>query len=133
MKTIYYILIGIIGLILIFSGILAWQQYSNYSAEVSGTAREEAAGKVVWQKLQDKEISCTNLNDGDFQVLGEYYMGQMMGSSHPSMNQLLKQRLGEVGENQMHIAMGKRLSGCDISATYPQGIGPMEMMRGCSF
>ena len=96
------------------------------------TLREEKEGKEIWDKFQAKEIACVDLNDEQFGVLGEYFMGQMAGGSHTAMNVMLIQRLGEEGEEQMHIAMGKRMSGCDTSATYPQGFNFMPMMGGWS-
>jgi len=94
------------------------------------TAREEAEGKIVWQKLQSKEIVCGDLSDDDFGTLGEYYMGQMFGDSHEGMNEMMTRTHGEEGEEQIHVVMGKRLSGCDTSATVP-GIsgGWMPMMN----
>src|SRR4030042_3535965 len=59
-------------------------------------------------------------------------MGTMMGNSHEAMNAMLERRLGKEGEEQMHIAMGKRMSGCDTSASYPQGFNFMPMMGGWS-
>ena len=57
-------------------------------------------------------------------------MGQMMGSSHAAMNAMMIQAHGEQGEEQIHITMGKRLSGCDVSAAYSvQGFGWMPMMQ----
>ena len=41
------------------------------------TAREEAEGKAVWEKLQAKELTCKDLSDDNFGTLGEYFMGQM--------------------------------------------------------
>ncbi|MBI4217216.1 MAG: hypothetical protein HY603_00195 [Parcubacteria group bacterium] len=94
------------------------------------TAREEAEGKVIWQKLQAKEVACADLSEEDFGALGEYYMGQMMGDSHAAMNAMMTRMMGEEGEEAMHVAMGKRLSGCDASAAFPsQGIGFMPMMQ----
>lgn len=94
------------------------------------TAREEAEGKEIWQKLQNKEISCADLLDDNFGALGEYFMGQMMGNSHSAMNQMMVNMMGEEGEEQVHIVMGKRLSGCDTAAVFPnQGIGFMSMMN----
>lgn len=93
------------------------------------TAREEAEGKEIWDKLLLKQLECKNLADNQYQSLGEYFMGQMMGSSHKSMNNMMIQMMGEEGEIQMHIAMGKRLSGCEPNAQIPQsGIGFMPMM-----
>ncbi|MBI3114693.1 MAG: SHOCT domain-containing protein [Candidatus Harrisonbacteria bacterium] len=94
------------------------------------TALEEAEGKAMWEKLRAKEAVCADLSDGDFGALGEYFMGQMMGTSHEAMNAMMAQMLGEDGEEQMHVVMGKRMSGCDASAVYPAGgIGFMPMMQ----
>lgn len=90
---------------------------------VEHTAREEQEGLELWSKLQAKEITCTSLGDEQFGVLGEYYMGQMMGESHAAMNAMMVQAHGEEGEEQIHIALGKRLSGCDPSASALGGMG----------
>src|SRR3989338_5791965 len=86
--------------------------FSNSSADwdavVEHTLREEHEGKEVWTKLQTKEIACTDLNDEQFGVLGEYFMGQMAGDSHAAMNAMMIQTHGEEGEEQIHIVMGKR-------------------------
>lgn len=57
-------------------------------------------------------------------------MGNMMGVNHASMNDWMAQRLGDDGEKQMHIAMGKRLSGCDNAAAFPQGASYFAPMMG---
>lgn len=105
--------------------------------ENNHTAREEAEGKAVWEKFQAKELSCEDLSDDDFGALGEYFMGQMAGSSHEAMNNMMTQMMGKEGEEQMHAAMGKRMSGCEPNAPMPQsmvnnGIMPkmMSMMMG---
>ena len=55
--------------------------FSNSSADwdavVEHTLREEQEGKEVWNKLQTNELACESLNDEQFGVLGEYFMGQM--------------------------------------------------------
>ena len=112
--------------------------FSNSSADwdavVEHTLREEQEGKEVWDKLQAKELTCENLSDEQFGVLGEYFMGQMAGDSHAAMNAMMIQTHGEEGEEQIHIVMGKRLSGCDTSAAFPAGSGGwmpmMNMMWG---
>lgn len=94
------------------------------------TAREQVEGKAVWERFQAKQVACANLSDDDFTVLGEYFMGLMMGDSHAAMNQMMVGAMGEAGEEQMHVAVGKRLSGCDPSAVYPaSGGGFMPMMN----
>src|SRR3989338_8588437 len=111
---------------LVFSGFVA---VSTVSAQTDNhTAREEAEGEIVWQKLQSKEVVCGNLSDEDFGALGEYYMGQMMGDSHASMNAMMMQAHGEDGEEQIHVVMGKRLSGGDTSATAPGISGGWMLM-----
>jgi len=73
---------------LVFSGFVV---VSPVGAQTDNhTAREEAEGEIVWQKLQSKEIVCGDLSDEDFGALGEYYMGQMLlwangfrGVTHP--------------------------------------------------
>jgi len=93
------------------------------------TAREEAEGKEIWEKLQSKQLECQKLTDDNYGSLGEYFMGQMMGNSHEDMNNMMEQMMGKKGEEQMHVVMGKRLSGCDSSATLPsQGAGFIPMM-----
>ncbi len=94
------------------------------------TKKEEQEGKELREKLQAKQINCSELKDDDFDVLGEYFMGQMMGDSHTAMNAMMMQMRGEKGEGQIHIVMGKRLSGCDAQAAFAEGeIGFMPMMN----
>jgi putative membrane protein len=94
------------------------------------TAREEAEGKIIWQQLQDDGVACTDLSDDDFGALGEYYMGQMLGDAHAAMNTMMTQMMGEEGEEQVHVVMGQRLSGCDPTAEVSnQGYGYMPMMN----
>jgi len=106
----------------------------DWNEVVEHTAREEQEGKELWNKLQAKEVVCADLNDEQFGVLGEYFMGQMAGESHATMNAMMIQTHGEEGEEQIHIVMGKRLSGCDTSAAFPAGSGGwmpmMNMMWG---
>lgn len=94
------------------------------------STQDEAAGKAIWDKLQNKQVTCANLTDDDFDVLGDFFMGNMMGSSYDYMDQLMTQRLGSDGEKQMHIAMGKRLSGCDTNAVLPSGSDYFTPMMG---
>ena len=102
----------------------------DWDAVVEHTLREEQEGKEVWDKIQAKELACENLSDEQFGVLGEYFMGQMAGDSHAAMNAMMIQTHGEEGEEQIHIVMGKRLSGCDTSAAFPAGSGGwMPMMN----
>jgi len=97
------------------------------------TAREEAEGKEIWGKLQSGELKCEDLTDENFGALGEYFMGQMAGDSHEAMNNMMIAMLDEEGEEEMHVAMGKRMSNCEPNAAMPQNMmngGMMQMMMG---
>src|SRR3990167_9529758 len=101
----------------------------SYAQENNHTASEEAEGKIIWESFQNKETSCEKLSDEDFGALGEYFMGQMVGDSHEAMNTMMERMMGKEGEEQMHIVVGKRLSGCQSDAQIPQsGVGFMPMM-----
>lgn len=96
----------------------------------SATVSEEAMGKIIWQKLQSKEIACSSVSPEDFTNLGEYFMGTMLGSSHEAMNDTLARAYGNDWLEQMHIAMGKRFSGCDTAASFPTENGRWRSMMG---
>jgi len=99
------------------------------------TAREEVEGKEIWEKLQAKQLECKNLTDEQYGSLGEYFMGQSIGDTqrHALMNQMMTSMMGEEGEEQMHVAMGKRVSGCEPNAQVPSNrvsFMPMMWMMG---
>lgn len=98
------------------------------TAAVIAGATEESEGKEIWNKLQNEEVKCADLTDDDFELLGEYFMGQMMGESHEAMNNMMLQTMGKEGEEQAHIAMGKRFSACEPEAQIPQNMAPMIIM-----
>ncbi len=87
-------------------------------------------GKLIWDKLQNKETECQTLNDSDFGKLGEFFTQNMMGGRTEVMEKLMEERLGEEGEEQMNVVMGKRLSGCDATAQFPEGAGYFSPMMG---
>ena len=72
---------------------------------------------------KSKQVDCENLKDDDYEVLGEYFMGQSIGNTerHAVMNQMMQNMMGQNGEEQMHIALGQRSSGCDTNASFPSG------------
>lgn len=135
MKRLVFLIIG--GFIIVFPGTVFAQgmMYPAVSSvspdQVDQTSQDEAAGKAIFDKLQSKQVQCSQLTDDDFDVLGDYFMGQMMGSAHAAMNARLEQQLGSDGEKQMHVVMGKRLSGCDPALAYPaNGAAFMLAMMG---
>ena len=123
-----FITLSILGALLAVSPANA--QSVDWDEVVQHTLREEKEGKELFDKLQAKEIACADLGNEQLGVLGEYFMGQMTGESHAAMNAMMIQMHGEEGEEQIHIVMGKRLSGCETSAAFPAGgVGWMPMMQ----
>lgn len=102
------------------------------SAAIQSQQAEEQTGKQLLDELNAKTVTCQTLTDDNFEKIGEYYMGKMIGDTarHIAMNSMMQSMLGQTGEEQAHIAMGKRISGCDTSAAFPpQGVGFMPMMQ----
>ena len=137
MKQLLILLLLFITIITTPSMVFAQSMMGNWGSSPSSaisddhTAREEEEGKEIWKKLQAKQFECKNLTDEQYGSLGEYFMGQSIGDTekHAAMNKMMISMMGEAGEEQMHIVMGKRLSGCDTSAQIPQsGVGFMRMM-----
>lgn len=130
--TVIVAILGFLSLTLIifvFVQSTNWQNTANQTD--NQTAQEVAEGKVIFEQMQSKEKTCTSLSDEQFASLGEYYMDQMVGTSHQAMNTMMEQMMGKASEEQMHVVMGKRLSGCNTSAAFPsQGAGLMPMMGG---
>jgi len=111
------------------------QGMMNVSFEDDGhTLQEEAEGKEVWEKLQNRTVVCEELSTEDFEVLGEYFMGQRLGKLHPAMNAMMVQRMGEEGEELMHEVLGRQASDCDVNSSFPEAgndfLPMMSMMTG---
>lgn len=92
--------------------------------------QEEAKGGEIWNNLQAKKVECSALTDDNYELLGEYFMGQRLGDSHEAMNDMMKRMMGETGEERMHIALGQRLSGCFANVQYPANGSQFLPMMG---
>src|SRR3989344_866423 len=121
MKKLFLTAIFLFTLLLTPSATFAQGMMGNWTSSPSSvtsddhTAGEEIEGKEIWDKLQAKQLECKDITNDNYAVLGEYFMGQSIGNTqrHALMNRMMTNMMGEEGEEQMHIAMGKRLSGCD--------------------
>lgn len=109
-----------------------WKDGDRFLSQevIEHTKKEEQEGKKIWEKLQAKKLTCNQLKDEDFEVLGEYFMGLKTGQSHAFMNQMMVNMMGEEGEKQAHINLGKKYSGCfdNKSFNFLKG-GDFSMMR----
>src|SRR3990167_3508625 len=106
---------------------IAYAQETGTMPSDDHTAREEAKGKEIWQKMERKEVGCKDFTDEQFATLGEFFMGEMTGDAHEAMNAMMTRMMGEEGEEQMHVVMGKRMSGCGGNGTLPMGNAGMIM------
>lgn len=134
MKKLLLIIILLLSLIVtspvtFAQGVMGSPSSSIEDAAIQSQRQEEQEGKKFLDGLSRKTITCSQLKDADFEKMGEYFMGQTIGdtSRHIAMNDMMKRMMGERGEAQMHIAWGKRDSGCDTSS---QDTGFMQMMGG---
>lgn len=112
-------------------GMMRFFNSSSDDKEIQSQIEEERIGRDLLDNLKNKTVNCSELKDDDFDKIGEYFMGQSIGDTqrHISMNEMMKKMMGEKGEEQVHIVMGKRLSGCNISAVFPsQDTGFLTMM-----
>jgi len=89
---------------------------------------EKADGKALYDKLQRKESTCADLSDSDFELIGEYFMGQQSGVARIQMNAMMKQMMGTQGEEEMHALIGENKSGC-LSAKQSSSQSNGGMMR----
>ena len=119
MRKLLFITIFVPGLALptpsFAQGMMGFSSSSSDSASIQGQQQEEQEGKKFLDTLNNKTAICSQLNDADFEKIGEYFMGQSIGDTarHISMNEMMKRMMGDKGEEQIHTAWGKRGSGCD--------------------
>lgn len=110
-------------------GMMGSSSSSVNSATIQSQQQEEQEGKKFLDDLNNKTVSCSQLKDADFEKIGEYFMGRAIGdtSRHIAMNEMMKSMMSEQGEEQVHVAWGKRGSNCDTSS---QVVGFMPTMGG---
>ncbi len=133
MKKIIFLLLSILLIFGLFTPI------TNTQANLSQEGKQDIqSGQKIYNEIINNKVNCNNLKDDDFEALGEYFMGQSIGNTekHAVMNQMMKNMMGEKGEKQMHITLGKRYSGCDSNASTSQEgyrFLPMMGMMGSTF
>lgn len=101
------------------------------AASGSASAGAEQQGAQLLQSVQAGEQKCQQLSRGQFEAIGEYVMGRMLGStaSHEAMDQQIRTTTGASGEAQAHVFMGQRFAGCATGAA-PAAFGSMMGMMG---
>ncbi len=97
--------------------------------------QDEAAGKKLYDEFNNNQIACQKLTADNFEKIGEYATSQMFGgntSAHVAMNERMQQMRGEQGEEQMHIQIGKNVTGC-YSQNQNGGVPPMMGWGGYGY
>jgi hypothetical protein len=80
----------------------------------ASTATEQREGELLFQQLQAGTKRCSTLTPDQFERIGEFAMGRMVGSTarHSEMNAQMRSMMGESGEEQAHQRMGHQFAGC---------------------
>lgn len=103
-----------------------------WATAAQGSAVEEQQGAQLLQSLQGGKRNCQRLTPAQFELIGEYVMGRMLGSpaAHEAMNAQMRSTMGASGEAQARTFMGQRFANC-ASGTPPAAFGSMMgMMSG---
>ncbi len=86
---------------------------------------EQESGSIAGMDL--KNIDCNTTGDSDFAKLGSFWMEKMFGENHDSVDKMMMSQMG-TSEQDMHVLMGKRMSGCVDARTGMMGDMMMSMM-----
>lgn len=99
----------------------AYQNQQITQQDIASEQEEQDAGQKIFQELQQKKVTCQTLSDDNFDKLGDYFMGQRLGSTeqHAAMDKQMTQMMGEERNTYMHIILGKRASGCFPNTQIP--------------
>ena len=81
---------------------------------LGSVSAEQRQGQALLNQLRSGTKICAQLSSGDLDHLGEFAIGQMLGSTrlHAAMNERMTLMLGATGERRMHQIMGARYAGC---------------------
>lgn len=103
------------------------------STALASLADEQNQGRELAGQLRSGAKTCGDLSADDFEHIGEYVMGHMLGSTsaHQAMNDRMRLMMGDQGEERMHQLIGKRFAGCANGSANNSGtaMGP-GMMNG---
>lgn len=92
----------------------------------ASTPEDERQGAAVLEELESGKLSCADAGDEDFERVGEYVMGRMLGSpgSHDAMDEVMSRMMGSGSEGRVHEVMGRRYASCG-GGRLPTGFGRM--------
>lgn len=101
------------------------------ASRAAASASEEQQGAQLLDSLRSGKQTCSSLSSSQFELIGEYVMGTMLGSAaaHEAMNAHMTQVMGAAGESRAHEYLGRRFAGCTTGAA-PGAYGYMMGMWG---
>lgn len=113
---------------------LIWPALGAATVLAAGSA-EEQRGADLLTAVEREEADCAELDSADFDAIGEFAMGRMLGGSqaHAAMDEVTTRMMGASGLDRMHEAMGQRFAGCGASgpaAGYGGMMATAQMMGG---
>lgn len=116
---------------LVLTLLLAWLALGTGSA-LASEAAEEQRGAELLTAVERGEMDCADLESGDFDAIGEFAMGRMLGSSsaHEAMDETITRMMGEAGLGRMHEVMGQRFADCGAAGAQGGYGGMMGMLGG---
>lgn len=97
----------------------------------ASTGSDEQRGGALVQALTSGSRACDSFSSDDFELIGEYAMGRMLGSTsaHETMNARMRYMMSAQSEERMHVWMGQRYTRCATGAV-PQNLAGMWNMMG---
>ncbi len=101
------------------------------ASRAAASASEEQQGAQLLDSLRSGKHTCSSLSSSQFELIGEYMMGTMLGSTaaHGAMNAHMTKAMGAAGESSAHEYLGRRFAGCTTGAA-PRAYGYMMGMWG---
>jgi len=138
MKKLVVALLFIIGAISLIPSSASAQMMGNTNSMMQGLSgtpqvtpsqqdlQDIQTGQALYTQFQNKQVSCTTLQDANFEKIGEYIMNQQFGNAntHIQMNERMKQMMGTQGEERMHIAIARSVTNCNTN-NQQGGVRPM--------
>lgn len=102
------------------------------SAANASVAGDERAGAAILAAVEAGKQDCSSLSTADFERVGDYVMGRMLGSAsaHESADRVMSEMMGERLEQSAHVVMGRRFTRCGGTDDDPGFNGMMGMMGG---
>lgn len=118
-----------VSFVLTFGAILAMLSVGAASGLAAASTQQQ--GSQLLQSLETGEQKCQQLSDAQFEVIGEYVMGRMLGSTarHEAMDEQMRDATDAASEAQAHVFMGRRFANC-VTGDVPDVFGSMMGMMG---